>query len=941
MTNKAKCTLLIFTITFVVFANISNIVAVQPGIQPDTTIVENETNMSFDYKGNNQEADVVNPEPPSVSDIVGNITSFSNPNDTVYVGDDVIPAELLPGMEWVDIKIELNAIYCIDDKDSGAGDIFVRYIPNYWIGEPIGNGWTNYEDSEGNLYFDTDEYQIDDTDEQWYNLTTPWVLFEGRTVLSTMYLEIFDYDLLADDSLGSILWTYADPYMMEGYWEFQTQFSDGSLGDAAVALNITILDTNNTFTAQDLGELFQPYLVDNDDTDNTADPDILYARVIHGYDKEIEMGALCIQYLYGWQEVWLDGFWSNQMIHNNSFQLVQVYLNLTYTGFPMAYRFVFDNHDEYYDTDTEWRDSMEYSIYELGHEETELLNREVNNSLELRPLLGEKNNATYQFYNLYDFYDYYVECYGGVPTLMLTVETFYHQFSVGNTGGTLLGQYEVGQLNDYVLRILYEMLEDSFTGGIHEVDFGGETQDVPDHAPFAFDVIEVFEIPYIHSNYNYLMQQSAIYQAGNAEAEGGSFSVERSVNVTIDIPIKSSIELPNELIPGETLQGILDTEVLTNEATITIDYYFKIGVEVDLFFFSTSFETEIENSLIIDFSDPIIQMVLNSIGVMDTKSFSADFIDGMLSVDLELTPQILGTILNCSINFHIDEIVKNIFPEFCWLVDLIFEDVSFTINPVITGYLKSDLMMGSESELVYMEATTNSTEFEFIVPAVVENDELILELLNFIYGLNLKINWAVTFEFSRIISYIIENKEYRLGTWPDIDFDLQPLEGALQVARYLEDFNNDRWVLEDTCPDASFTVQEGALYEGDSINFIDTTKWGDPDFIYEWNFGDGSEIVNDGGDISHIYADAGTYGVVLTVEDRDGYISVYNSQITVETQPADPEPTDTDPTTDDGEDSDDDSPSDASDGGIPGYSMGLTAGLSLFCIGYIIYRKKQ
>jgi len=918
--------------------NISNVSAVQPGTQPDTTIVENQTNLTFNETWGTEEAQVVRPTPPSVPDIVGNITSFSNLNDTVYVGDDVIPSELLPGMEWVDIKIELNAIYCIDDHDTllaGAGDIFVRYIPNYWIGEPIGNGWTNYEDSEGDLFFDTDEYQIDDNDEQWYNLTTPWVLFEGRTVLSTMYLEIFDYDVAADDSLGSILWTYTDPYIMEGYWEFQTEFSDGTPGDALIALNITILDTDNTFTAQDLGELFQPYLVDDDDTDHTADPDWLFARVIHGYDKEIEMEALCIQYLYYWDEVWLDGWlWNDQMIHNHSFQLVQVYLNLTYTGFPMAYRFVFDNHDEYTNSPTEWRDSMEFSIYELGHEETGLLNIEVNNSLELRPLLGEKNNATYQFYNLYDFYDFYVECYGGVPTLMLTIETCYHQFAVGNTGGILLGQYEVNAFTDDIIRVSYENLEESFTGGTHEVDFNGDLQVVPNHAPFAYDVIQVFEIPYIHSNYDYLMQQSAMYQAGDSVAEGGSFSVERSVNVTIDIPIKSSIALPNELIPGESLQGILNTEVLTNEATITIDYYFKIGVEVDLFFFSTSFETEIENSLVIDFSDPVIQMLLNSIGVSDTKNYSADFIGGMLSIELELTPQILGTILNCSINFHIDEIVKNIFPEFSWLVNLIFEDVVFTINPVITGYLKSDLKMGSESELVYMEAKSNSTEFEFIVPDVVENDELILELSNFIYGLNFKINWMITFEFTNLISYFIENKEYSLGTWPDIDIDLQVLDGTLQVARYLEDFDNNRWYLDDTCPYASFTIQEGIFYEGDSISFIDTTKWGDPGFTYQWNFGDGSANMTGSTGIYHIYLDPGTYNVVLTVSDIDGDTSVFSTVITVESS------TSTDPPTDDPTDTPTDDPTDGGDG-IAGFPIWAISFLSLAAITYIIKKSRH
>src|SRR6056297_3129059 len=249
-------------------------------------------------------------------------------------------------------------------------------------------------------------------------------------------------------------------------------------GEACVAFEISVLETDSVFTAANLTELFQPFLMEADDTDYTSDPNGLFGRVIHGYDPAIGMNSLCIQYLYYWSEVWEgdSGGWSDgELIHYDDFELVQVYLNLTYKGGPVAYRFVFDNRDYYTNSDTEWRDSMEYSIYEWDVSNTAIITEEVENSEDLKPLLGETYTAHYQYKNLTQYTGDFCSCYGGVASLILTVETYNHQFAMGDTadhssGSGYLGQYYIDPYTDDVIYDCYSQLNYSFTEGVHLIN---------------------------------------------------------------------------------------------------------------------------------------------------------------------------------------------------------------------------------------------------------------------------------------------------------------------------------------------------------------------------------------------------------------------------------------------------------------------------------------
>ncbi len=739
-------------------------------------------NLTFRYEWGSQQDDVEDPPPPDVWNVLDNVTNFADPSHTVYIGDDVIPDNLMEGIIWKYLQINLTALNVWNDHNpAGPGDIYVRWIPNYWIGLPeydLNNNWQNYQwiddlTIDHDLYFETPKYPIEDGT-GWYNFSEPITLYEGWTVLSSIIIEVFEYDAVsADDSLGGIYWNFYDPNSIEGYWEF-------ALGDVDIALNISVLDTNNIFTAKNLTELFQPFLCDRDDTVHTAGPNGVFARVIHGYDPAIDTNAFCIQYLYYWSEVWLDDFWSDELIHYDDFELVQIYLNFSYMGGPVAYRFVFDNHDEYTNSSTEWRDSMEYAIYEWNIEETGILAKNVNNSQELQPLLGTNYTAYYEYKNLTAYIEHFSVCYGGVASLILTIETYNHQFAIGRTGdySGILGQYYIDPYNDTIIYNCYGQLNKSFTLGTHEIN--GE--DIPNYAPFAYDVIQVFEVPYIHSNYDFLMQKAASFQ-GSIEADGGFIKVDRSVNITYIIPLETNLELPDTLATGDNLTTLLETSLVDSNAILTIDYYFKISANYSVFFVDHYFETEFNNSIVIDFSDPVIQLLCKVLEFVENFQFSIDLVEPYVSIDIILTPQLLGEILNCNITIHIDEILKLIFPEYGWIVGIFFEDIYFKINPIISGYLACDIKLGDFNKTIYWDMTTKNFNIDLEIPDLTYGDNLSLELTNFRYGINFQIGWYIGFEMSWLVKFVFGDIHYEhfFGTWPNSNYDLFPIEGNITL----------------------------------------------------------------------------------------------------------------------------------------------------------------
>ncbi|MFW9773059.1 MAG: hypothetical protein ACFFEO_12970, partial [Candidatus Thorarchaeota archaeon] len=354
------------------------------------------------------------------------------------------------------------------------------------------------------------------------------------------------------------------------------------------------------------------------------------------------------------------------------------------------------------------------------------------------------------------------------------------------------GKYYIDPYDDAIIYSCYALINRSFTQGVHDV----EGFSVPNYAPFAYDVLKVFEVPYIHSNYDILMQRAASFQ-GSIEAEGGFIKIERNVEITIEAPLKTNIDLPDTLIPGESLDTVLGTILDLSKATLTIDYYFNISADFNVFFSNHHFETILENQILIDFSDPLIQFFLEELVLGESYEFSVDLLSGMLTLEAAFTPQLLNQILNCNVTVHIDEILKWCFPSLSWLIDLFFEDIYFKINPVINGYLEGDIKLGDSIDYLNWDSTTKNFLLNLDIPELSYGDTLSLELMNFQYGINFQVNWFIGYETGWAISWLFgTGGDYKLTSWPNLNFDLAPLEGTIGIKTWNAGANS--WISEGT-----------------------------------------------------------------------------------------------------------------------------------------------
>jgi len=80
-------------------------------------------------------------------------------------------------------------------------------------------------------------------------------------------------------------------------------------------------------------------------------------------------------------------------------------------------------------------------------------------------------------------------------------------------------------------------------------------------------------------------------------------------------------------------------------------------------------------------------------------------------------------------------------------------------------------------------------------------------------------------------------------------------------------------VAADLFPDADFISNATSIVEGESINFTHSASNGNVPATYQWDFGDltaNATIEN----VTHVYTAAGTYTVVLTIQDVDGDVDV-------------------------------------------------------------------
>lgn len=87
---------------------------------------------------------------------------------------------------------------------------------------------------------------------------------------------------------------------------------------------------------------------------------------------------------------------------------------------------------------------------------------------------------------------------------------------------------------------------------------------------------------------------------------------------------------------------------------------------------------------------------------------------------------------------------------------------------------------------------------------------------------------------------------------------------------------------------ASFSANTTSIMEGDYVSFLDKTNGGKKPYSYNWSFGDLTPNSTEQNP-DHQYQNAGTYEVILTVQDAENTVSIHNLEIKVSNFDATPE----------------------------------------------------
>ncbi|MHA1453998.1 MAG: right-handed parallel beta-helix repeat-containing protein, partial [Promethearchaeota archaeon] len=121
------------------------------------------------------------------------------------------------------------------------------------------------------------------------------------------------------------------------------------------------------------------------------------------------------------------------------------------------------------------------------------------------------------------------------------------------------------------------------------------------------------------------------------------------------------------------------------------------------------------------------------------------------------------------------------------------------------------------------------------------------------------------------------NPDHQYNTVGEFEVILTVTDDDANVAIYSSNIT----VVLDLFPVASFSASDTLVLTYEAIYFTDTSTGGNLPLHYEWNFDDGSAN-STSQNPDHDWESAGTYDVVLTINDTDGDMSIFSMEVTIE-----------------------------------------------------------
>ncbi len=690
----------------------------------------------------------------NVSEVLDSISS--------YMPDDTTPFTSVTIDEYY-LEVTILNITVYNDHDTGAGEIYLEV-------------WSN------NLYSKLDNggsyYELDDSATNFAVINTQ--VFSGWTNKTQIYIDVKESDLGSDEELGLI--------DIDGVYNFNwTQIFTTSLGEADVAISANITGHRSvTLDDNDVAYLYQPYVFL--DVNDFADaPTMLFYRVLEGFDTEFGTDAICIQYLYYWPFE-MDNFGADL---GHYYDFSPLYLYITDVGHA-PYRLVFQANNPGVTALPAQLEIYSSTVTSSGN-----YLEEVNVSDELRPILGQNAIFTVDEYPIDDFYndpDFYTYPSTELPDIvcpLIMVTDSYHNLEFGDSAiGTTDFGYNPSLTNftDIWIETFYELLEESFNSPLH--DYSWNNYEVPENLSLTLDIKQnPFIYPFQTDCFENVTHQNSFAR----EQEASDLTGIIDFTTTLVLPGILNITYPESVEPGDDVELLISVDMLGDEANLIIDYIFDLNVSLGVWFIHTNSSIDLDGRI-------DVKIPLDTISTWQRKTgFNAwedvaNFRDYLTIDYLFLEAALLGPIANASVSVHlldiVSDIISTVYPASAPLFEILewfVEGIDLVLEPELRGIMVGELTTTNPSIASLNTDTIRFDEDNDLVSVMMSidngatsTDDFSIEVSDLSYGLNFTNAWSLVVDFSDLVNLFIEDWEWDIGIYPNLEWTSTTKTGEIQ-----------------------------------------------------------------------------------------------------------------------------------------------------------------
>jgi len=756
----------------------------------------------------------IKPEINSLGEYIdNNLTDFTSDGSIEYYENDIVE-EMNENYYDINVKL-LNVAIGDDDKDGfgqGAGDIFIEGYVN-------GN-YTRYPEIDNELQLNANE-----------NINVSVQLMNSLAFNYHISIEVRESDLDTDDSFGFI--NFAPNNIDNTSLVLETD-----TGEATLTFEITTIYKTNNVTAKQILDGNRPYMYVDDETSNTELPDDLVGRIVIGDDNGVN--AMVLQYFFYWNgEYSPDGGNFSYYLHQNDFEAFYVYYDLD--DFDEPYRIVFNNY--IYKNISDFPGKKLLILEKGGIEGVQDYNNNITDELQF--ILGQDTIQTVNIMPMSEIYNWEYDTLlnkrkdvsmtsaMGAKTVELNVDTSYHTFDLGPGGEKYGFNYtEVSSLNYTRIKSWYSIIEDTINNGSKYWSFFGI--DVPNVAPFTFDVKQVFNAPYVIKGFDTL-KKTSLDQLKRAKNSMLNITQLLEIKVSYNFPSKIDMSYDNQFTAGTT-QIVKFEYILKNEVEIIVEYKYQIQANLSFWMMQGDFKQIFEGKFEFDINTGIIKSIAEKVN-LDKFMVEDKEISEYLSLSgLTFYPNIFGTIIDGSFVIDLWDLTKTLITKYTLndpLTKTILEIIGFFIDHLelsldfeVAGVMSVPISVSDENvqlnqtNLIFKE--NDMVEYvEIVIPNEIMNDfTLIIEKVS--YGLNFNIEWIFGFGLISPLNKFLLDLEWSLGVYPDLISSLIDTPGGDFDFIVEKDTSTTSQDTSTTSQDTSTTSQDTSTTSQDTSASLET-----------------------------------------------------------------------------------------------------------------------